>query len=148
MSRYTCLVLRAGAVSAIGISLSYVLGTVVGEQYHSGLLNFHRYPERKDTHRCLVRNWYAVALIVGFLGSLPPYWLQHPNRYLLFLGAVTVLLWIFWCAHAYRKFSRVLGDERPEFIVSSLSLGVTSAMAVIAAVAQLLGLVNWGARCG
>lgn len=148
MSLSICLFLRAAAASVIGLSLSYVLGTVVGEQYHAGLLDFDCNPERKEDHRRLVWRWYTVASIVGFVGSLPPYWIQHPNRYLLFLGGATALLWTLWCAQAYRTFSPVLSNRRREFIVSSLSLGITSAVAVVAAVAQLFGLVNWEALCG
>src|SRR5574341_333690 len=123
--------LQALSGMVVGVSVSFVLGTVAGEPYHAVLLDLDRKPDKRQEYWSLLVVWYFGAAVLSLPVSLC--WLTQDRRvrYPWLVAGLTVLFWFLWCVHAYNKLG-VSGLEprvrRILFFLSTFALAVLSGL--------------------
>ncbi|MDO8476660.1 MAG: hypothetical protein Q7W02_10820 [Candidatus Rokubacteria bacterium] len=139
---------RALVAALLMASATFVLGTVVGYQYHAMIFDFRSSPtttEPELSHRRLVRRWYSVGIGVG----TPVCWTMDSWRtgpaYLLLLAFLVVAFWGIWWMNAALVMRRHISRLRVgwEFFWSCVSLSVVSAVSGAIMVEQAFKWLAW-----
>ncbi len=113
-------------------SVSFVLGTVVTDQYMSLILDFANNKERADEHRKTVRLWYYIGSTGGPITAVFLYyhWESKPG---FFIGMITYVMacWIGWWLYSFldRKTRDHVRQQKAtfEYTYSCVASGVFSA---------------------
>lgn len=126
------------AISAVlaGVSVTFVVGTVVGQQYHLELLG----KDKEAAYQRILTIWYPVGMGLALLTALFASPSDYPNR----LALVTIVCWVGWCAHTTWRLQvhKQTVEIRFLFWLSAVCLGIVSALGVAAAVTQVQELIG------
>jgi hypothetical protein len=124
-------VLQAMTGILVGVSFSFVLGTVAGDPYHLNLLNIASDPSRTESYRSIILVWYILAPILSFPLSI--WWLSKASRahkYPWIVAGLIVIFWFSWFGHIYIALN-VMAEKwqiQALLILSTLALAVTAAL--------------------
>ncbi len=138
--------LRTVVATVLMASVTFVLGTVVGYQYHSLIL---RLPEARDVdrvHRNLVLCWYGWGILIGFFLIIAFDLFLSRRAYFIALTLFVLLLWIGWWLNAHCRLRARIRDCSAgwEFSVSCLTLGLVSAISGTVLVGTAFRSLGWG----
>src|SRR2546425_9490006 len=136
---------RVAIAAGVMASATFVLGTVVGYQYHSMILKLALGDEVDKTHRRLVRRWYNAGVVVGVAVCIVIDSWHSTSLYLLLLAGLVMLFWMCWWANAARGMRTQIVSLGVgwEFFWSCFSLSVVSAVSGAAMVDQAFKLLGW-----
>lgn len=129
-------------------SVSYVLGTVVGAQFHDMILNLKDHDWLFEAYLGTVFRANAIGVILAFL--VPPLvssLLKQRISLELIYGLYVLLCWTSWTIPVGCSFADEIANRSDILLMfywSSFSLSVVAAISGVALLHQLRDLFDWG----
>ena len=140
-------VFRPLIATVVMATSSYVLGTVVGYQFHMTLLRSIQLtnPDFEKTYMTVARRFYEGGFVVGLATAMLIDSRTSSPLYYLIFGGIVCLCWLFWLGFVLFRWGDKIQEigVRWHWVVSSLSLAFASAFIGATFVSQWFQWMEW-----